>query len=590
MLTVLLCFAIVFVLGIHPTYAAEEGKKPLHEVFDRLAIVPYDYQGKAFINGQQADLYGDYRMFEKNGRVLVPIRFMGYLADQTANGQGNWNVIWNKQNPDDVILTNPNLHKTIKLTVNNKTMLVNNQPVALDVPPQLIDGRIVLPLRSTAAALEKNIDWLDGLILIGDESVDLQHPQTIAIKDKIKTQLTDTRKRIDHEKSVTPLTRYGNTSYFIQTVYKESDVIEQLFKKADGQKEVKVQVPGNPVFGSAKVDGDKLYFISEVNNKSGLYAFSFADNKSTMISSLEPWKTSYGYLGDVLHLDDELYVTLHNGELIMGHEGLLKVENGALKEVLSGKSLMNFAKAGANIYFTDFLFMSGPANNLFQVDTKTKNVTLIAQNGYAYGIDRTINENGGGSYTGRGGLYVKDGYLYTLGYNETDPKDESSVYKINLADRTHVKLTSAADDFWMAENQIFYIDASSGYLKSVELDGGNDRVLIERKVSNVTFHNGDLYYSAAANSANTTISELYRYRIAAEKEVKLIESGKHIRSFFVGDSGVYFVADGYEPGLYKIDTDGRIVSLVTDHIDKAILTDAGMIYTMTYQDGVYAGK
>ncbi|WP_199618213.1 stalk domain-containing protein [Paenibacillus alkalitolerans] len=135
LLTMLLS-GILFVCGAPPTYADEESKKTLSEVFDRMVIIPYDFQGKAFVNGQKSEVYQQFEAVERNGRVLVPIRFMGYLATQAGNYSSSWDVHWDQKHPDDILLTNYALQKTVKFTVNSKTMLVNKQPVALDVPPQ----------------------------------------------------------------------------------------------------------------------------------------------------------------------------------------------------------------------------------------------------------------------------------------------------------------------------------------------------------------------------------------------------------------------------------------------------------------------
>ncbi|WP_199618215.1 DUF5050 domain-containing protein [Paenibacillus alkalitolerans] len=437
----------------------------------------------------------------------------------------------------------------------------------------------MLPLRSAAIALDKKIDWLDGLILIGDESVDLQHPQTLAIKDKIKMELTDKRKRIEYTKAAIPITKYGNTIYFY------NEATGELFRKADGQKVVKVQVPGKPNFFSAKVIGDELYYTSEVNGVLELYAFDFVKNISKKICTLDG---GHRWLEDVRFTDNELYVSLHNGELTLGHAVLYKIENGTPKEVLSTKDLINFVKAGKYIYFTDFSINGGPENNLYRVDTKTGEKQYFGEEGFAYGINRTIEEGGGISYWSNGGMYVKDGYLYTLAYKETDPKDESSVYKINLADRTQVKLTSPAKDFWMENNQIYYIETSTGYLKRVDLNGGNDRVVVERNVPHAKFYNGNIYYTSNANKNVSNIGVLYRYNIANKLEVKL--SDKPMSSYYVGKDGVYFVSDGYEPGLFKIRADGRVIPLVTDNVDKVLLADAGIVYTLAYKEGIYSGK
>ena len=225
----ILTLALTLLLaGTSIVWAEESGKKSLDQVFEKTVIVPFDYHEKVFLHGKKTDVYGDYKLYQKNGRVLVPIRLMGYLADQVDPDGGYWQVTWDSQKPNDVILSNYQLQKTVKLKVNNKTMYINNEPKTLDIAPQKIGGRIVLPLRSTAEALGKNIDWLNGLIILGNEPLDLQNPQTLEIAERIKGQLADKRKEVDFEKRVNPIAKYENTVYYIKTRYLETDQIEEL--------------------------------------------------------------------------------------------------------------------------------------------------------------------------------------------------------------------------------------------------------------------------------------------------------------------------------------------------------------------------
>jgi hypothetical protein len=184
-LTLLLVFSVT-------ALANEVAKKPLHEVFQNAVVIPFDYHDKVFINGQLTDIYGDYQLFQKNNRVLVPIRLMGHLVSGADSNVGYWEVVWNAQKPEEVVLKNDKLQRTVKLQVNSNIMYINNEAKTMDVPPQNINGRIVLPLRSTAEALDKKVEWLDGLIILSNDAVDTRSPQTSEIADKIKTRLTDT--------------------------------------------------------------------------------------------------------------------------------------------------------------------------------------------------------------------------------------------------------------------------------------------------------------------------------------------------------------------------------------------------------------
>jgi hypothetical protein len=564
--------------------AAEQAvKKPLNEVFDQLVIIPYDYQGKAFINGAKIDLTGDYEIVQKDGRVLVPIRLMSSLATDVS--QGYWEANWQPDKPDDVILINYHLQKTIKFTVNSKTMMVNKQPQILDVAPQRINGRIMLPLRSAAVALGTNIDWLDGMILMGSPYVDLQHPQTLAIKDRIKVELVDKRKPVNYTNTVSPITMHNNAVYYTKSLYKQDRTVIQLYRKVEGQKEILVDLTGEPLEMVHEIINGELYYVSNINDQSELHAYNFANQTSRKICILTGWSLRDGWIR-LEHLDNELYINLHTGDNTMGSDHVYKVVQGQLQSVTTAKDLIDMERQGDYLYKSDFKFMSGPADNLSRLDTRTGETMAIGQPGFAYGITRTIDEQGT-SWGAAGDMYIKDGYLYTLAYQESNLEDTSAVYKVNLSNQSQVKMSSPANDFWMLNNLIYYIDSNTGYLKSLDLDGNNDQVLVERKVSAIQFYEGKIYYTSNSNSAHS-LGELYQYDIVNQHETKL--SDKVVSTYAVGKTGVYYVSEGYDLGLYKTEADGKNIRLIKDSIDTALLTDEGMVYTLVYKEGIYSVK
>lgn len=582
-----LLLSAVLLCGAVPAFAAEKAApKPLSQTFDQMVIIPYDYHGKAFINGEKADLYGDYDIVQRSGRVLVPIRLMGTLASQFSS-EGSWQTNWEAQNPDDVTFVNSGLKKTIKFKVNSTTMLVNNEPKKMDVAPQKIGGRVVLPLRSAAEALGKNIQWLDGLIVMGDESVDEKSAETLAVKERILTQLKDTRKPVADEKKLTPITKYGDTLYYYKQIYQSSGTLERLYRKADGKKEAVVAIPGEPALHSANVIGHDLYIASTVNNQGVLYALDLTNYKVRKVSSLTGWKPSDGWLQSVSMIDNELYVNLHKGDLTIGSDTMYRVQNGALKEVTGAHSMIGPVKSGDFLYHADFSVMASAVNNLSRVNLKTGERKAIGQSDFAYGITRKQDAQGGTSFGVNHSMYVKGGFVYVLGYKESDPKDEGSVYKVNPSDQTQVKLTPAAGPFWMVDNQIFYVDGATGYLAKTDVNGAQPKTVISRKVLNAQLLDGSLYYTSNAAGSSYDPGVLYQYDFATGKETK--RSDKPVSSYYIGKTGIYYVSGGYDPGIYKIGAKGS-TRLVSDRIQTAKLTDEGMVYTLTYKEGVYSVK
>jgi len=583
-------------VGAVSTAQAEEAvtKRPLDELFDRTVIVPFDYKGKVFVNGSKVEVHGDYSIVERSGRVMVPIRLMSTLATY-ADYSRTWEANWQPSKPDEVTLTNAALKKTIKFTVNDRTMLVNNEPHEMDVAPQLADGRIVLPLRSAAEALGKQIDWLDGLILLGDEPVHLQHARTAAVKPGIAAQLNDARQAVAYEKEVSPLTKLGDTSYYIKPIYdQDGSRTEKLYAKKDGQRTgAAIELPGTPLLSQGKVIGQELYYISVeegqhvYSGKSALHVYDFVSKQNRKIADTN-WDAMGGWLGDIRYVDESLYIILHTGDLTMGGETLYRVENGALEEMANAKSIINFVKDGQYLYMTDFRYMFDMRNNLSRVDTATGEETVFGQPDYAYAIHSETRDDGGSSHASSKALYVKDGYLYTLGYKETDPKDVSAVYRINLQDQSQVKLTGPANDFWMENGVIYYTDPNDGKLKAVDADGGEVRTVIDKRVLNVQFHNGSIYYTVNANHHEYEPGVLYQHIIAWGLNKK--RSEQPVTSYDAGDSGIYYVTSGYEPGLYRIGQDGSSARLVKDNVAGVTMTESGMVYTLVYEEGIFSIK
>ncbi len=589
--TLALCAGIWCSTALASMAYAEEAivKKPLDEVFDQMVIVPYDYQGKAYIHGHKTDVYGDYEMVQRDGRVLVPIRLMGYLATQVDGYDSMWEAIWEPQHPDDVLLRNHKSNKIIKFTVGSTTMLINNEPHSLDVPPQKINGRIMLPLRSAATALDQKIDWLDGLILIGNDYVHLQHPQTTALKQRIASELTDHRKRVEYEEKGFPLAKAGDTVFYFKSEYTTQDVLETLYKKVGAQKEVKVDLPGQPNLSRAKQIEQTLYYVTAVNGQAELHAYDFTSGTDSQLAVIEQWSPRDGWLADVRVFDNELYIVLHYGDLTMGSETLYKVDRkqGALQRVVYSKSFMTFVKDGEQLYFTGFEFMAGKSNNLGRVNVGTGETASVGQPGFAYGIRRTIMEDGSTRHSGNGSLYVQDGFLYTLGYQESDLQDQSAVYRINLSDQSQVRITPPASEFWLEDGQLIYIDSTDYSLNRVNLHGGDQRVLVNRRVLNATLYNGYLYYNASSHD-DASVGTLYRYDLKAMQETRL--SMHSVASFYAGKAGVYYVSDGYDAGLYRVNANNSQERLVDDLVDTAVLTDSGMVYTLAYEKGIHAVK
>jgi len=582
-LTLLLALTATSTVG-----AMEISKQPLDEVFDRIVIVPYDYQGKVFINGRKTDIDGEYRLYQRNGRVLVPVRLMGQLVAYLDEGYSYWDVIWEANKPDEVLLINHNLDKTVQLKVNDKTIYVNKQPKTIDVAPQNIDGRVVLPLRAIAEALDKRIEWLDGLVLISNEYIDLQSPRTLKIVDNIKDKLKDERRQIAAENKLLPVGKFGETIYYLKENFVNDKYVLNLYKKVANGSEVKVDLPGEENLYQRYIIENGLYYASVVEGQSALYRYDLLTGRPERICALQEWSPDDGWLGGVKNIDDKLYVLLHRGDLTMGYDTIYSLENGDLKEVAGGKSILKWDIRDNEFYYPDFNFMGNPTNNLYKVNLASGEEENLGDQTYTYGIFRDVAPDGSVSYSGGEAFYLAGDYIYTLGYQDADQEDKPAVYKISTSGRDHWKLTGPVKTFWLVDDEIYYLDLATGYLVKTDLEGQKQEILIEQPVSAAEFTEDSIYYTVSTSDAGDTLGKLYKYNQSDGKTEQL--SKQTVSQFWVDNSGVYYISEGYDLGLYKVGVKGENTCLVADSVDLIELTKDGLVYTLRYQEGIYTAK
>lgn len=84
----------------------------------------------------------------QNNRTLVPFRAIAEAM--------NINVSWDNQT-QTVNATDGS--KTVRLQINNRTAYCNNTPITLDIAPQIISGRTLIPLRFFSEAFECQVNW-----------------------------------------------------------------------------------------------------------------------------------------------------------------------------------------------------------------------------------------------------------------------------------------------------------------------------------------------------------------------------------------------------------------------------------------------
>ena len=107
--------------------------------------------GKTSYTIEQQDWLMDTAPYVDSGRTFVPVRYLAY-----ALGIDDNNILWDSSKNEATLIKNKDI---VKITVGSRSLLVNMKTVAMDVPPQIRDGRVFLPARWVAEAFGGNVSW-----------------------------------------------------------------------------------------------------------------------------------------------------------------------------------------------------------------------------------------------------------------------------------------------------------------------------------------------------------------------------------------------------------------------------------------------
>ncbi len=99
--------------------------------------------------------------YVKNGRTYVPLRYLAY-----ACGLSDKDIVWEDSN-QTVTLTRGNT--VIKLAIGSKTMKVGDTETAMDVAPEINNGRTMLPARYVVEAFGGTVKWNNITQAVGIE-------------------------------------------------------------------------------------------------------------------------------------------------------------------------------------------------------------------------------------------------------------------------------------------------------------------------------------------------------------------------------------------------------------------------------------
>jgi len=135
---------------------SENSKKGNIEIDETKSV---EYQINAsFIIGQKTFMLNgternmDVAPYLKDDRTFLPVRFVAQ-----ALGVADSDIVWNGAEQSVIIRKGD---RTVKLGIGSKVMYINNNPVTMDVAPEVVEpGRTMLSLRWVAEALGAEVQW-----------------------------------------------------------------------------------------------------------------------------------------------------------------------------------------------------------------------------------------------------------------------------------------------------------------------------------------------------------------------------------------------------------------------------------------------
>jgi len=221
-----------------------------------------------------------------NERTLVPVRFVSEKFGA--------NVKWDDSTSTATITTKD---KVIKITARSSKMIVNGNEIVLDVPAEVIQNRLFIPLRKLVEeVLDKKVFYERGLIIISDnESIMDKYAEEDSINDLIRYL----------EKDISDIQQNGGMRAIIRAVKIEDEMPTEMelqnIKSIIERRLDNVGVWGRRIFVD-KVNGD---ITLEVSAK---YASQYFNNKESLKTLIHTDKLTFQEIDEELKDENGRYL------------------------------------------------------------------------------------------------------------------------------------------------------------------------------------------------------------------------------------------------------------------------------------------
>lgn len=229
---------------------------------------------------------------------------------------------------------------------------------------------------------------------------------------------------------------------------------------------------------------------------------------------------------------------------------------------LHGNTTGNIANGGFVCEKDDWIYASMYKNGLWKIKKDGSEKVQISKESVNY-------------------LNIIGNYIYYSGSYYLPENDRLRLYRMNLDGTSSTKLSEdIVDDVSVVGDWIYYINVSKGNVPyKILLDGKGERRISDLQTKYMIVDDGWIYFQKSNTDTlwkmRTNGSDATELSFVYGSDMHITKSGEFI----------YFVSDGYDPGIYRIGLDGSNEELVVSgYIDSINFADDYLYYNSSIEN------
>ncbi len=234
---------------------------------------------------------------------------------------------------------------------------------------------------------------------------------------------------------------------------------------------------------------------------------------------------------------------------------------------IHGNTSGNISNGGFACEKDDWIYTSMYKNGLWKIKKDGSEKVQISENSANY-------------------LNISGDWIYYSGSTYLPENDRLRLFKMKLDGSSVSKLSLSIVEFVnVVGDWIYYIDASSGNKPyKVRLDGKGKCKISDVQMKYMIVDDGWIYFQ------KTSSDTLWKMRTngSDQKELSYIYGSK--LKIIKDGNWLYYISDGFEPGIYKIDIDGDNEELIVGGSIKSIDHSDGWLYYNSEFENLYKIK